>query len=137
LSPQAILKNPGAEILYHSNPFCHVLSQLSDPRWPRLVLQPTRRALFHEPRLREPDGGLADTGCAHDCQGTQPVGRGQHDPRASKVFLGAVAVVNDQLKALAIGWVQADGDASAHLEDSRTGKLVGIPQRTLMLASIH
>jgi hypothetical protein len=41
------------------------------------------------------------------------------------------------MQALAIGWVQVDGDASAHPEDSHAGKLVGIPQRTLMSASIH
>jgi hypothetical protein len=97
----------------------------------------TRHALFHEPRLPAPDGGLADTGCAHDRCRTQPVGRGQHDPGALYVLLGAVAVVNDHLQALAIGRVQVDDDASAHPEDSHTGKLVGIPQRTLMSASIH
>jgi dihydrofolate reductase len=33
--------------------------------------------------------------------------------------------------------VRVDGDASAHREDSYTGKLAGIPQRTLISASIH
>ena len=100
-------------------------------------VQPPRHALFHESRLPAPDGGPADTGCAHDRRRTQPVGRGQHDPGPPELHLGAAAVVNEHLSALSIGRSRAHRDASAHPEDSHTGKLVGIPQRALMSASVH
>jgi hypothetical protein len=119
------------------NPFSHLVSQLGDSRRPGLVVQQTRHALFHEPRLPAPDGGLAYTGCAHDRRRAQPVGRGQHDPGTPNMLLRTVAVIDHRLQAFSISRVQADSDASAHPEDSHAGKLMGIPQRTLMSASIH
>src|ERR1700674_1822208 len=67
----------------------------------------------------------------------QPVGRRQHNPGAPDVLLGAVAVIDDRLQALAISRAQIDGDASTHPADSHHAKAMGIPTRTLTSASIH
>ena len=48
----------------------------------------------------------------------QPVGRRQHNPGAPDVLLGAVAVIDDRLQALAISRAQIDADASTHPADS-------------------
>jgi hypothetical protein len=53
------------------------------------------------------------------------------------VLLGAVAVIDDRLQALAISRAQIDGDASTHPADSHDAKAKGIPTRTLTSASIH
>lgn len=89
------------------NPFGHLVSQLRDPRGPRLIVQQTRHALFHEPRLPTPDGGLADTGCAHDRRCAQPVGRGQHDPGAPDVLLGLLrlsTITCRRLRSVGFKW---------------------------------
>ena len=67
----------------------------------------------------------------------QPVGRRQHNPGAPDVLLGAVAVIDDRLQALAISRAQIDGDASTHPADSHDAKAMEIPTRTLTSASIH
>src|ERR1700694_1925392 len=55
----------------------------------------------------------------------------------SRQRLGAVAVIDDRLQALAISRAQIDGDASTHPADSLDAKAMGIPTRTLTSASIH
>ena len=46
---------------------------------------------------------LADAGAAHDLDRAQPIGRAEHDPGSPDVLLRAVAVIDDRLKAGAIG----------------------------------
>ena len=80
---------------------------------------------------------LLTAGGAHDLDRAQPVGRAEHDPRSPDVLLRAVAVIDDRLKAAAIGRAQLDGDACAHHPDSHAATGQGIPNRTHPSASIH
>ena len=113
------------------DPFGDRVAQPGDPRRPGLVAQQARDALFHEPRLPAPHGGLADAGRSHDRRRSQPVGRGQHDPGAPDVLLPTVAVIDDRPQALTIGRAQMDRDAGTHPADSHAEKHLGIPQGLL------
>jgi hypothetical protein len=80
---------------------------------------------------------IPETVISGDRRRAQPVGRRQHNPGAPDVLLGAVAVIDDRLQALAISRAQIDGDVSTQPADSHDAKAMGIPTRTLTWASIH
>ena len=118
------------------DPVGHIIRQARSAGRPGLVAQQAFDTFVHEAGLPAPDRRLADAGRAHDRRRTQPVGRPQHNPGGPNMLLQAVAIIDDRLQALTIGWAQADGDASMHPEDAHNTTSWGIPVRTLMSRSI-
>jgi hypothetical protein len=102
-----------------------------------LVAEKPIDPFFHKACLPPPDRRLADSGCAQDSGCTQPIGGPQNDPGTPDVLLGAVAIIEDRPKALAINRAEVDGDACTHHTTLHNQLNVEIQKWTLMSVSIH
>ena len=115
----------------------HLRAERRDAGRPRLVAKQTFDTLLHEALLPPPHRRLALGRAAHDRDGAEAFGGGEHDPGAPHVLLWAVAVRHDSFEPVTVRGGQFDGNSCAHRQDSHVRRPAGILNRIPASGSIH
>jgi hypothetical protein len=102
-----------------------------------LVVQQTVHAIAHEPFLPAPDAGFGLAGPGHDGGRPEPLATEKDDPCPPNMFLRALGIRDDRLQSLTIAGRYREGNAAAHALDSHEAAQKRIPNRTLLIQSIH